>query len=75
MCVNRTIHSIHGVGVGGSVVHVGVGVGVGDVGGGRNDFLFMNVDHVKEKSDNNERRKCTHLVSEILEFTSLIVHV
>jgi hypothetical protein len=37
--------------------------------------LFMNVDHVKEKSDNNERRKCTHLVSEILEFTSLIVHV
>jgi hypothetical protein len=45
MRVNQTINSIHGVGVG-----VGVGVvhvGVGDIGGGINDFCFMEMDHVK----------------------------
>jgi hypothetical protein len=38
MRVNQTIKSIHGV---------GGHVGVGDIRGGINDFLFMEMDHVK----------------------------
>ena len=37
-------HRLHRRGLG---VHVGVGVGVVDIGGGINDFLFMDMDHVK----------------------------
>jgi hypothetical protein len=40
-------HRRHRLGVGGLGVHVGVGVGVVDIGGGINDFLFMDMDHVK----------------------------